>query len=64
MEIISISKRDTLTPNEFRQLNTLIDTFDQCQCEAFAHTFVERLRGRKKGSMPFSVEVDITGNGG
>ncbi len=59
MEIISISKRDTLTPNEFRQLNTLIDTFDQCQCEAFAHTFVERLRGRKKPDSDANIVIEV-----
>lgn len=59
MDIISIAKRDALTPNEFRQLNTLISTFDKSQGEAFAQAFVERLRGRKKSDGEVNILIEV-----
>lgn len=59
MDIISIAKRDALTPNEFRHLNTLISTFDKCQGEAFAQAFVERLRGRKKSDDKVNILIEV-----
>jgi hypothetical protein len=58
MDIISIATKGTLTLSEFRQLPTLIGTFDECQRKAFAQAIAEKLLGRKISNSEVNIVLD------